>query len=169
MKHLPALICALLLAGALSACVPAQQHEELKAQHQQLEQTLRTQKRLLYNAKKDYHTVVDRLEGENHELQQQLSHARTQLRDEQEQLEEFRQKYKIASVELSKAAENSLALIKQKNELKGTIIELQGTIATLQDTVKDLRDRLDQVGPAQPPSQVGPKEKPADAPPRFSH
>ena len=166
MKHIPAFIWAILLAGALSACVPAKQHEDLKAQHRELRQTLQTKERSLYNARKDHRTVVSRLEADKRQLQQQLSETRTQLTLKQEDLEDLRRKYKIASDELSKTAANSLALIEEKKQLNATIIELQGTISTLRDTVKDLQDRLDEAAAAeaQPGLQGGPGDQPSKVP-----
>ncbi len=163
MKHLPALIWAVLLTGLLSACVTEKQHEDLKAQHRELRQTLQTQEHLLYNARKDHHTVVSRLEADKRHLQQQLSETRTQLTLKQKDFEVLRQKYKAASDELSKTAANSLALIEEKKHLNATIIELQGTISTLRDTVKDLQDRLDEAAPAeaQPSLQGGPGDQPS--------
>ena len=149
MKHIPAFIWAILLAGALSACVTKQEHKDLQAQHRELNQTLQTQKRKLFEARKDHRTVVTRLEADKRHLQQQLSETRTQLTLKQEDLEDLRRKYKAASDELSKTAANSLALIEEKKQLNATIIELQGTISTLRDTLKDLQLRLDEAAPAE--------------------
>ena len=133
MKHIPAFIWAILLAGALSACVPAKQHEELKAEHRELTQALRTQERLFDDATKEH--------------RQQLTDARKDLRSKKAELNTLRKrytdtqrKYKIASDELSTAAAISLALIEEKRQLNATIIELQATVATLRDTLKDLQD-----------------------------
>ena len=166
MRRLPALIWAVLLAGTLSACVPARQHEELEAEHHELTQALRTQERLLYDAKKDHRAVVA-------PLRQQLSEARNDLRNKTTELDKLwkkytdtQQKYKITSDELSKTAANSLALIEEKKHLNATIIELQGTIATLRDTVKDLQDRLDEAAPVerQAGDQGGPGDQPSKVP-----
>lgn len=153
MKHLPALIAAILLAGALSACVPAKQHEELKAEHHELTQALRTQERLLDDAKKDHDIVVAQLTNARKDLQSK----RTELNTLRQKYTDTQQKYKIASDEVSNAARHSLALIEEKEELTADIIELQATIATLRDTVKNLRLRLAQAKPPEP--------QPADASP----
>lgn len=149
MKHIPALIAAILLTAALSACVPSKQHEDLQAQHRDLTRTLRTQERVFRNAKKDHQTVVSRLEADKRILQRQLSQTRTQLTRKREDLDELSRKYKSASDELSKTAINSLALIEDKKKLNTTIIELRGTISTLRDTAKDLQNRLDEAAAAQ--------------------
>ena len=149
MKHLPALVLAVLLAATLSACVPAQQYEDLEAQHRELKQTLRTQERSLNETRKDHNTVVSRLNGENRQLRQELSDTRRQLTLKHKDLEVLREKYRTASDALSKAAASSLALIEEKKQLNARIIQMQGTIATLRDTLKDLQDRLDESGPGQ--------------------
>lgn len=155
-RNIPAFIGAILLTGALSACVSTKQHESLENQHRELKQTLRNQERLLYNAKKHHRTVVKRLEDDKRYIQQQLSETQTQLKLKQEYLKELRQKYKITSDELSKTATNSLALIEEKKQLNITVIKLQGTISTLRDTAKDLQDRLDEAAAAEAQADLTP-------------
>ena len=146
MKHLPALIPAILLAGVLSACVPAKQHEELKSEHHQLTQDFQTQKGLLSDAKKEHDIIVAQLP----DALQDLQTKRIELDTLREKYKDTQQMYKIASDEVSNAATHSLALIEEKKQLNARIIELQGTIATLRDTVRDLRLRLAQAKPPEP-------------------
>ena len=143
MRHnILAFVGAILLTGALSACVSTKQHEELKTLNSELRQDLRDQELLLFNTRKDHRTVVMRLEADKSHLQQQLSGTQTQLKLKQEDLKELRQKHEITSAELSKTAANSLDLIEEKKQLNASVIELQGTISTLRDTVKDLQGRV---------------------------
>ena len=166
MRRLPALIWAVLLAGTLSACVAARQHEELEAQHRELKQSLQTQERLLDEAEKEHRAVVAR-------LREQLSEARNDLRNKTTEFDKLwenyrdtQRKYKSVSDELSIATANSLALIEEKKQLNAAIRELQGTIATLRDTVKDLQDQLDEAAPIerQPREQGGPGGQPSEIP-----
>ena len=147
MKRIEAFIGAIILAGVLSGCVTAKEHEELETQHRNLKQDLGIQKGLFREASRDHRTV------ERH-LQRQLSDIREQLNISQGELNDLRKNYKIASDELSKTAANSLALIKEKRQLNGTIRKLQGTISTLRDTAKDLQTRLDEATAAKTPSDT---------------
>ncbi|MCK4850322.1 MAG: hypothetical protein KAT11_03170 [Phycisphaerae bacterium] len=160
MRRLPALIWAVLLAGTLSACVTARQHEELQAQHRELKQSLQTQKRLLDDAKKDHLAVVARLRQQLSEAQNDLRNKTTEFDKLWEKYTDTQQKHKIASDELSRSAANSLALIEEKKQLNAAIIELQGTISTLRDTVKDLQDQLDEAAPLEPQPGDQPSEVP---------
>lgn len=170
MKHLTVLIAVGLLAGLLSACVPAEKYDNLKAQNDELEQTIETQKRMGDDADKLYLARTSGLEERNRDLKKRLTNARTELRDQQRALKELQKKYtdvqkkhNAASAELSKAVTNSWALIKEKNKLNATIITLQGDIATLNDTVKDLKDRLDEDKPIEPrtaPADLSPNPSP---------
>ena len=117
MKRLPALIWAVLLAGTLSACVPARQHQELEAQHRELTQTLRTQERLLGDAKKDHDIIVAQLIDAQKDLQRkqvELDRKQAEFDTLRERYTDTQQKYKIASDEVSTAAAHSLALIEEK-------------------------------------------------------
>lgn len=163
MKYLPAFVRVVLLAGLLSACVPAEKYENLKAQNDELEQTLETQKRMSTDADEVHLLRIS-------DLERQLTEARQELEDQEKDLEELRneytdaqQKHRATSDELSKAVTNSLALIQEKNQLNATIIKLQGTIATLKDTVKDLQIQLAELKPVEP--RPGPAELPPNPPP----
>jgi len=170
MKHLTVLIPVVLLAGLfLSACVPREKYDNLKAQNDELKQTIETQKRMGDDADKLHLARTSGLEERNLDLKKRLTEARTELRGRQRALEELQKKYadvqkkhKAASGELSKAVTNRLALIKEKNKLNATIITLRGDIATLKDTVKDLKKRLDENKP------IEPRTGPADLPPKST-
>ena len=145
MKRIVAFIGAIVLAGVLSGCVTAREHEELETQHRNLRQELDTQKGLFREASRDHRTV------ERH-LQRQLSDIREQLKISQGELGDLHKNYQLASDELSKTAANSLALIKDERQLSATIRTLQGTISTLRDTAKDLQTRLDEATATKAPS-----------------
>ena len=158
MKHLDAILCSLILVAALAGCVPADQHENLRVERDELRQTLKTRQRMLEDARKDALKAVTLLENDKLELQRRWNDAQKDLLAKQSELVSLRTKYKIASEEVSQAAENSLALIKEKNALNANIIELRGSIATLRDTVKDLRQRLAEASKPEPDSQNHPEQ-----------
>ena len=160
MKILAVLLCLLILAPALTGCVPADQHENLKNERDELRQTLDTRERMLEDARKNAHRAVALIENDNRELKRNLRYTKKDLQSKQSQLDDLQGRYRNASDEVSRAAANSLDLIKEKNALNATIIELRGSIATLQDTVKDLRQRLAEATQPEPESS----DQPAQAP-----
>ncbi len=160
MKFPTVLLCLLILAPALTGCVPADQHENLKNERDELRQTLDTRERMLEDARKDAHRAVALIENDNRELKRNLRDTKKELQTKQSQLDDLQGRYKAASDEVSKAAANSLALIKEKNTLNATIIELRGSIATLQDTVKDLQQRLAEATQPEPASPAQPAKAP---------
>lgn len=149
MKHLSVLIAVALLAGFLNACVPAQKYDNLKAQNDELEQAIVTQRRMGEDADTRQLETITELEDRNLKLRQKVTRAlrdlenqKTDLKELQQEYTELQRKYERTSKELSTAGINSLAFIEEKRELNATIITLRGDIATLKDTVKDLKDQL---------------------------
>ena len=149
MKRIGSFIGAIILAGFLSGCVTAKEHEAIETQHRNLKQELGIQKGLFRKASRDYRTV------ERH-LQRQLSDIREQLKISQGELNDLSKNYKIASDELSELAAKSRTLIEDKKQFNATIRKLQGTISTLRDTAKDLQTRLDGATAAKTPSGTEP-------------
>ena len=167
MKQLAVLIAVALLAGFLNACVPAQKYDNLKAQNDELEQAIVTQKRMGEDADTRHLATIADLEDRNLNLQRKLTTALRDLENQQSDLKELQQdyadlqrKYEHTSEELSTAGINSLAFIEEKSKLNATIITLQGEIATLKDTVKDLKNQLAKPAEHRTNPAVSPKSSP---------
>ena len=89
MKHLTVFVV-VLLAGLLNACVSAEKYDNLKAQNNELKQTLETQERMGEDAGKVHRATIADLKDQNQDLQKQLTAAIKELRGQREALKELR-------------------------------------------------------------------------------
>ena len=142
MKHLAAVVLLLFLSWVLIGCVGAEQHENLKAQRDELQQSLALHKQMLNDAKKDRLRATTALERQERQLQQELSLTRDKLRARDKEFSALASQHEELSDRVFATTEQSLALIEERQQLKATIVELRGTISTLEDTIKDLRQQL---------------------------